>query len=107
MSTPEWIVLAWMVSIPVWLFLFFAYKFRHVRNRFRYFLWHGISLLGGAGCLVASLVWDYDVLTWAAGLFYWGGWFIALHYLRKAVKSEAANPEEAAARQRIEDKIFQ
>ncbi len=56
---------------------------------------------------MASLVWDYDVLTWAAGLFYWGGWFIALHYLRKAVKSEAANPEEAAARQRIEDKIFQ
>ncbi len=112
MSSRVWwgIFFAWAASIPIWGFFYAAYKFRHCKGRYRFFLAEGFLFLFSLGLLGAALLFPLgfssDAMQWmltftsfalpASGL-------IGALLLRRF---EAKNPEEAQRCYRVEEEMF-
>lgn len=112
MSTGWHIVLGWVFAIPAWMMLYAACKFRRCRGRFRYFLVTGLlyaiawiawglapALFGDAGEASNILFAVFLVCLFAAS-------FLTTGLLRKAQKTEAADPNEAEECRRAEQDLM-
>ena len=109
-----WLFMLWLYSMPVWAFLYVAYKFRRCRSRFRYFLLRGILFLVVYGALaiiklppLRSAI-PLNVQNWVTS----GVWvmFLASPFITwrmmRAIKREADNPEEVEQCRRAEEDLL-
>jgi hypothetical protein len=111
----EWIFFVWLCSIPTWAFLYFAYKFRHCRELFRYLLFRGLLFLVGYGALAAltfpsvSSAISSHVQNWVTSgvsVVFVASYFVAMRLIRSAIKRQAENPEEAERCRGAEGDLF-